>query len=893
MKSSPPRLAEHIVRTAVRNPAWRETVLGDLGEEFTAEIARRGPHRAAFWYWRQAIGLALTLIRRATSNYTVAACSHISSTLGDRPMRSLLQEVRIAIRTVARRPLVALVIVLTLALGLGANAAVFAMADALWFRPFPVHGVERIAMLSENSPEDPYPEEAASPANFLDWKRQSDVFDRMAALAWWDVNVSGTDEPERVQGFLVSADFFPMLGVTPAHGRAFVADDETLGRHRRVVLGDALWHRRFGGDPLVVGRTIRLNGESYDVVGIAPAGFEFPQGSQIWAPLAFTPKEAAERNSRYLTAIARLKPGRTFDDARAEMAVIGDRLTKQYPEANAGRQLRVRTMLEGFIDLAMPQILGLWQTAALLVLIIACTNVASLLLARGAERQRELAVRLAIGAGRWRIIRQLLIENLVLSFAAVPLAMGVAWLALRACRAAMPAQIARFIIGWDQMYVNPRLAGYTIAAAMVTALLFGLLPALQTSRPDLTSSLKEGGRSASAGRTRSRLRRGLVIAEIALALPLLVCSGLATMGMHRFLNGPQGYNPVGVLTLKMVLPDAAYPTPDSRRQFVERVLNEVANVPGAGLAGTINNLPASGGNSGRTIAIEGQPPVSSTAEPPSVAYRTVSLHYFDAFQTPVLSGRSFSAADSATSQPVAVVSKSLAAKYWPTAGAVGKRLRIGDSKEWTTVVGVVGDTIDDWFDRRNAPMLFVPFTQSPTAGVALIVRTAGDPASLSSAIREAIRRVEPTQAVFDVMTMREQLSQRTVGLQFISSVMAVFGALALVLAAVGVYGVMAFYVTQRRHEIGVRMALGATTRDVLRLTTGQTGRLSIIGVAIGLVLAIALAHVMESVLFGIVAVEPTLFMVTAAALMTTGFLAGLIPARRATLIEPSAALRTD
>ena len=611
-------------------------------------------------------------------------------------MRSLLHDTRIAARTVVRQPLVALVVVLTLALGLGANASVFAMADALWFRPFPVHDVDRLAMLSEYSERDQFTGESVSPANFLDWKQQATVFDRMAALQWWDVNLSGNNEPERVQGSYVSADFFPMLGIAPAKGRMFSADDENDKGNHRVVLSDALWHRQFGADPNMVGRAIRLNGETFDVIGIAPVGFEFPEGAQIWAPLAFAPKDVTERGKRYLTVIARLQPGKTYDDARAQMAVIDQRLRQQYPATNTARQAHVQTLLEGYVDAEMPQILGMWQTAALLVLIIACTNVASLLLARGAERQRELAVRLAIGARRWHLIRQLLLENLLLALAAVPLAIGIAWLALQACRAAMPAQIARFVLGWDQMHVSPRLVVITTGVACVTALIFGLLPALQTSRPDLTTALKDGGRSASAGRARSRLRRGLVVAEIALSLPLLVCSGLAALGTHRFLNGPQGYNPDGVLTVKFVLPDATYPTPEAKRLFVEHVVDEVKRVPGVSLGGTVNRLPAGGGGTERPIAIEGQAPIASTAEPPSVSYRAVSPGYFDAFQIPMQNGRQFTAADLPTSQQVAIVSKAMAKKFWPGESAIGKRLRIGDSQEWTTVVGVVSDTIDDW-----------------------------------------------------------------------------------------------------------------------------------------------------------------------------------------------------
>jgi putative ABC transport system permease protein len=869
-------------------------VIGDVREEFAAEVLARGRVRAGLWYARQIGALVadrLSGAAPAIRSGFARADVPIAPASGDRFIRTFLHDLRLAARGFRGRPLASGVIVATFALGLGVNAAIFNMFDALLIHPFSIRGVDRLVMLSENSPEDPEPQESVSPAAFLDWRQQAGVFDRMASFDWADRNLADSREAERVAGFRVSADLFPLVEASPALGTFFTAEDEVVGHDRKVVLSDRLWQRRFGSDHAIVGRVLRLDGEPYVVVGVASAGFDFPEGAELWTPLAFDAKEAANRTGRYLTTLGHLRPGRSIDEARAEMTTIYARQKQAYPAAGRSHDVRVRTFVAGMVDAGMPTILALWQSAALLVLLIAGTNVVNLLLAGGAERQRELAVRLALGAGRWRIVRQLLAESIVLALIATPAAVGVAWIALRWCKAAMPAAVVRFVAGWNDLGIDAHLLLFTLAAAMGTALVVGLFPAAQSSRPDVTNVLRDGGRTGTAGVARSRMRRGLVVAEIALALPLLVASGLSAIGAARFVGGPQGYDPAGVLRVSTVLPAATYATPDARRQFAERLVESAARVPGVIVAATTSSLPANSSNQSRDVEIDGQP--VDPDHPLAVNYRAVSPRYLEALRIPIIRGRALADIDREPGQSVAVINQSMASRFWPGRDAIGRRFRLVRTPErgWVTVVGVCGNTIDDWFDSRNEPTMYLPVAQRPDATVHLVARTSGDPASIAPDLRAALAAVDPEQPAFQVMTMQEALRQRTIGLRFISALMAVFGGLALVLAAVGIYAVMAFYVAQRRFEIGIRLALGASRRDVLKLTIGQAGRLSMIGVGIGLVLAIALARLMENALFGIVSADPLVFVATAVTLAGTAMIASLIPARHATQVDPAVALR--
>ncbi len=743
-------------------------------------------------------------------------------------------------------------------------------------------------MLSETGRGIEYRKESAAPANFLDWRAQADTLADLTAMAWWDANLLDKGDPERVQGFQVSAGYFDALGVRPVLGRGFVHDDETFGRHHVVVLSDALWKRRFEGDPSIVGRAITIDGEPYQVIGVAPPRFAFPDGASLWAPLAFDPKTAPKRDSRYLTVIGRLAPGHTFEEASSQMDVIAARLAKDYPDANRDRGVGVYTLTQGMMDEGLGPILSLWQASAFIVLLIACANIANLLLARAAERRRETAVRLALGASRGRVVRELLTESALLAMIAVPPALGFAWVALYFLRVSMPARIIRFVPGFESLGPDLRLLAFTLSLALATAAIFGVLPALQAARSRVADALKEGGRSSTG---RQLLRRGIVVAEMSIALPLLVAAGLGVMGTNRFLNGPQGYDPDGVLTMKIVLPERAYPDETARRQYIDRAVDAVAAVPGVEQAAVVNNVPASGGNASRVVDIDGHP-APDPNDRPWADYRTVTPGYFTAMRIPLQRGRGFTTADREGAGLVAVVSEAMAAKYWPGEDPIGRRVRLRDG-EWMTVVGVCGDIIQDWFAGRNNQTLYRPIAQAPTPDFGVVVRTAGEPTGAAGAVRQALLRVDPTQPVFEMMTMRRLLSERTIGLQYLAAIMTVFAALALLLASVGLYAVIAYLVAQRRHEIGLRMALGASGRDVVRMTVAQALRLTLVGAGIGLVLSIALSRVMEAGLLGIASGDATIFAAFSTVLIGTALVAGYLPARRAAAIDPMTALRAE
>ena len=883
---APPRFAAFIARRVSADPAWREIALGDLHEEFDAHATTHGVRRARWWYRCEVARLILNRLF-ASLREAAALARGMVARGGDTRMRTAWHEMKFAARALLRQPRVTLVVILTLALGLGANAAVFGMVDSLLLHPFTIRGVDRLVMFSENSESDPFPREAVSAANYLEWRDQGrPTFDRMASFEWWNANLSDGDRPARVQGHRVTADFFEMLGVTASRGRLLEPADEAPGAPRHAVISDALWRTHFGAAPDIVGRAIRIDGQTYDVIGVTPPGFDFPFASDVWAPIAFSPADAADRTNRYLTTIARLSPGTSFDAGAAAMQTIYARQRAATPDAFRSRHLVVRSFAGGMRDEGLLTILLMWQVAAVVVLIVACTNVANLLLAQGAAREREMAVRTALGAGRARLVRQLLAEGLVLALVSVPIALALAAAGFVAIRAAMPPELTRFIPGWDHMGVDWRTLAATTVLAAVTAVIFGAIPALRSASPRVGDSLR-GSRSVTAGVNRSRLRRALVIAEVAIALPLLVLSGLAVLGAHRFASGPQGYDPDGALRLRMILSEATYPDAPARRQFVNHVLERLSSDARVAEVATTSILPAGNSNQSREVMIEGRP---VDPDRPMIAnYRAISPAYLQTLRIPIVDGRGIEAADRDGRELVAVISQSMARRWFPGGDAIGRQIRLGLATEPPRrIVGISGDTIDDWFIHRESPTVFVPVDQSPSGQVCVVLRPRqGDPSSLTEVARAAVASVDPGQPMFEVMTMRHAVHVRTTGLRFVGGLMAVFAAIALLLAAIGLYGVMSAYVAQRRREIGIRMALGAGTSDVLRQTIGQAGRLALVGTVVGLALAIALSRLMESAMFGIIAVEAWLFVAIAGLLLVIAIAASLIPARQAALTGSS------
>jgi putative ABC transport system permease protein len=876
----PPWFAERLLAIAIRDRDRRDMILGDLHEEYVARA--RTQRSATRWYFAQAFALVTHALTRRQATPGTNAVS------GDSLMNSLVMDLKYGVRSLRKRPAVTAVIALTLALGLGANAAVFNLIDGLVLRPYPLPDPDRMVMLSETGPGIEYRRGAVSPANFLDWRDQARTLSQLSAFDWWDANLITKQEPERLQASHVSFAFFDAIGLQPALGRSFVRDDETAGRHRVVVISDNLWKRHFAADRSIIGASITIDGELHTVVGVAPPRFNFPFGTDLWAPLSFE-RAKAPRDVHFLTVIGRLAPGRTVHEAQNEMGLIATRLAQEFPKSNKDHGAQVFLFRDGMADEGTGPILSLWQASAVFVLLIACANIANLLLARSAERRREIALRFALGAGRGRVIRELLLESSLLALIAVPLALAFAWAGVHAIRISMPARITRFVPGWEDLGVNGRMAAFTLVLALATAIVFGLLPALQAARSRVIEALKEGGRTSTAGR--HRLRRGLVVAEISLTLPLLVAAGLGVLGTNRLLNGPQGYDPDGLLVMKLVLPERTYPTDAAQRQFVTRSLELLSAVPGVERTAVVNSMPAGGSNDTRSIDIDGHPPADPTI-PINVDWRDVTPEYFSAMRLPIREGRAFTDADREDASPVAIVSESMARKFWPGENPLGRRVRLRNGA-WATTVGVCGDVIHDWFGRRNAPTMYRPFAQAPSREFAIAVRTAGDPASLATPVRRALLDVDPVQPVFELMTMRTALWERMTGLRYLSAVMTVFAAVALILAIVGLYAVMAYIVSQRTHEIGVRIALGASRGDVVRLTVGHAAQLTVVGAATGLALSAGLSRLMQAGMLDIASNDARVSFGFTAVLVASALLAGYVPARRAAAVDPIAALRSE
>jgi len=811
-------------------------------------------------------------------------------------MSQFVRDVRFALRSMAKSPGVSLLMIGTLAVGLAANGIIFNVLDSMVLRPFEFPHTSRLVRLWETGPgTDDIDRENVSPANLLDWQAQAKgALAEMIAIDEWETSLRTVGASEHVETAAVSPGFFEALGVAPAAGRAFLPEESQKGRDRRVVLSDALWRRSFGGQPMV-GHTVTLNMEPYEVVGIAPPRFQFPDGVQAWVPLVLPAPSEARRDQHGLTVLGRLADGGTPAQARAELAVVAGRIEKEHPQTNTGRGVAVGSFNLGFGDPVLPDILAIWQAAAVLVMLIACVNVANLILARGAERQREMALRLALGAGRGRIVRQLLTEGIVTAMAAAALSMPLVALGSRAMRDHMPAALLRYLPGWEHLGADWRTLAFSGLLAVLAAAVFSTIPSRRAWAASLSDVLHDGGRGTTVGGARQRGRNALVVFQMAAALVLMATAGLAVRSARALLVGPQGYDPERLLTFEVRLSDHTYADPARRLTYVRDVRERLARLPGVTDVTTANVLPARNGNNWLGVEIEGQP-LAKNADPPSVDGRWVEPNYFATLRLPILEGRSIEESDVEKSQPVVVVSRSFAQKFWPGQDAIGRRFRTVDPAHetpWLTVVGISGDVVHQWVMRRNYPTVYRPLRQEPRSRLAFAMRTTGDPDALIPAVGRALRDVDPDQPADDVLSMRRAIARGTIGIQYVAGIMSAFGVLALVLALSGVYGILSYRVSLRTAEIGVRMALGATRRDVLALTLGQAARLSAIGLAAGAVLAFAMARVLSSALRGAVASDPAMVGLTTVVLALAALFAAWIPSRRAIAIEPATALRSE
>lgn len=801
----------------------------------------------------------------------------------------LAQDLHYGLRMLVKNPSFTIVAVLALALGIGANSAIFSVVNTVLLRPLPYKNPGRLVMLWEEATHLGFPKNTPSPANFIDWRAQNTVFEAMAAMVERSFNLTGVGEPERFDGRRVSANLFDLLGVQPQLGRAFRAEEDKPGS-RVVILSNGLWQHRFGGDPRVIGQAVSLNGESYTVIGVMPGSFQFPtRRDQLWVPLAFDAKEAASRGNHFLEVIARMKPGVTLQQAQAEMSTIAARLAQQYPEENLRVGSVVTALQEQVVGDIKPALLVLLGAVGF-VLLIACANVANLLLARAAARQKEIALRLALGAGRSRLTRQFLTESVLLAVigGAVGLLLSIA--GLRVLKTFIPDTISQA----QAISIDAKVLVFTGLVALVTGIIFGLAPAMQVSHLDINDTLKEGGRDAAGGTRGNRIRALLVIGEIAVSFVLLMGAGLLINSFMHLRNLHPGFRANHLLTMKIPLSEVKYPDKERRSPFYAEVLRRVQALPGVQSAAVAGNLPLTYDGDSMPIGIEGRtdPPPDQR---PDVILRVVGPGYFSTMGIPLVRGRDFSEQDKADSARVVIVSEKTARHFWPGENPIGKRLKPGSTSRnipWIEIIGVVKDVRQNDFVSEPKMQMYMPYQQlNSFAPNALVVRTNVEPLSLTGAVRNAIWAVDKDQPVSNLRSMDEIVSEAVARQRFSMLLLGIFAALAMVLAAVGIYGVMSYSIAQRTREIGLRIALGAQKSDVLKMILRQGLRFVAAGLAIGLAASFVLTRVMASLLFGISATDPATFVSISLVLIAVALLASYIPAVRAMKIDPMLALR--
>ena len=809
-----------------------------------------------------------------------------------------LHDIRYAFRMLLKRPGFTLIVVLTLALGIGANTTIFSAIDAVLLNPLPYKDPDRLMVVWETNKQlgpEMWDRNEVAIGNFLDFRSRNQVFEQLGSLFYTNMILSGTGDPQRLQGAVVSSNFFQVLGTQPMLGRSFLPEEEKPGSPFTVIISHDLWQRQFGSDPGIINKSITLNAHQVAVIGVMPRGFEvqFPTSWHVdtWVPMVIdlADPDYHDRGTNFLYTLARLKQDVSREQAQAGMSLIASQLQQQYPETNADRGVRVVPLHKQMVG-NIESYLYMLFAAVGFVLLIACANVAGLLLARVTTRHREVAIRMAVGASRWRLIRQLLTESVILSAISGLLGLLLAYGGIKLLVSLTPSEVPRL----HEIGLHVPVFLWTLAISIVTGLLFGLAPALQASKPDLNKALKENsGRNPGSFQGNS-LRNLLVVSEVAVALLLLVGAGLMTKSFFRLQQVDPGFEPANLLSMNIALPTSKYRGPQANI-FFDQLIERVKNLPGVKSVAGTDPLPLSDNNVSTGVVIEGAP-VVALADRPSVGVRVITPGYFQTMSIPVLKGRSFTSQDRDNSPNVIVINEALASRFWPNQDPIGKRLGFEEdsSKQvWREIVGVVGNVRHKALEIEVMPEAYFPYQQYPLNFMSLVVQTASDPASMVPAIRNQVLSIDKDQPVSDVKTMEQRVAKSVASSRFVMLLLSSFSVLALGLAAVGIYGVMAYLVTQRTQEIGVRMALGAQKRDVLRMVIGKGMILAIVGTVIGLVASLALTRLMRSLLFQVTPTDWLTFVIAPTVLLIVALLACYIPARRATKLDPLVALRYE
>jgi putative ABC transport system permease protein len=807
-------------------------------------------------------------------------------------MDTLMQDIRFALRTLAKAPMFTAMCVLCLSIGIGLNANIYSAVYAVFQRPFEYADPDRLLWIAERHEKRGWDDVSPAYQTFKDIQQQTPAIDQAGAINRRSLTITEGEEPLRMQGALISWNLFPMLGVKPFLGRTFRRDEDAKGAPGTIILGYGIWETRFAGDSTVVGRSISINGAPHTVVGVMPKGFMFPELEQAWVPIAPI-LDGRPRDWREVSIVARLKPGVDLHTANTQLAAVSKRLESEFPVAYENWRSYAIPLREAFIDSETKLVIATMMGAVTFVLLIACANVANLLLARATARGREVAVRAALGAGKRRIVRQLLTESVLLGLISFPIGVAIAYWLLDVIIASIPEGDLPYYYVFK---INGPVLLYTAAIAIGTGLVFGLAPALQSVRGNLQSALKDGGRGAGTGSGKSRLRTSFAIGQVALSMVLLVGAALFVRSFMNLRAKTGGIESANLLTMRLFMPGARYDSAGPVARRVEDVLRRVEALPGVVSAAASNLIPLSGGGAGWQLEIEGKP-VASRSEAVGVFWTGVTAHWFSTLRVPFLAGRDFTEQEARDSSRVAVINETMAKRFWPDADPLGRRFRSIDDTTgaWFTVIGVTRDFKDDDLDDNEAmdPSFFVPYRHLWVRNTGLLVRADRDPTQLTSAIRKAIRESDPTLPVFAVATMDQvrrdgMWAERLFGWMF-----AMFGIVALVLASVGVYGVIAYGVSQRTQEIGVRVALGAQPADVVRLVVRNGAVLALSGIAIGLLGAYGLTRVIQSLLVDVSSTDALSFVGVTLFLGAVALFASYVPARRATRVDPLTALRYE